>query len=515
MKRLKVIPEIFIWFAFSVVAGFGYAFSFFGYIDSHAQMSYANIVIPTLVWLLLAVICTLLLRAAQNTQCFIHFSRYESLFLECSVFLLLLVGGWVFRFVDYFHAAWPAEADHTYFLYAQVSENATEYMNPHPASRLYVGFLHIICLFLGNSYTAGAYAQFVLLILAVFLWYFAIRKALGKVTALFFVAGAMLLPDSITASMQCNPMMLLFLFYGFIAFLLVEYVYSNAGSFLMYMHVFLLGFCVMLALLFDISGVLAVAAYLVLLLYRDKRDKESSPRRFTSFWEVLGLISGGWCFRFVQAKIYGMGYTDAGSLNGFQGLSLKLPDIEQVKDFVFELGSHPIFIVAITVISVYWFLDRKAPATWIMLAELFLLAVQFLKLDFYLEHDFLIYIGIILLLGIAAGQYLSFSKEEVCETADVPADASEAAPDEADADILTGTKADEVAEPVVTVIHFEEEPAVVVPEKPAEKPLIFIPKSMEIPKRVSKPKVDFAVEVEEARLHFDYPVEETADFDIP
>ena len=29
MKRLSFIPEIFIWLLFSVVAGFGYAFSFF------------------------------------------------------------------------------------------------------------------------------------------------------------------------------------------------------------------------------------------------------------------------------------------------------------------------------------------------------------------------------------------------------------------------------------------------------------------------------------------------------
>ena len=72
-------------------------------------------------------------------------------------------------------------------------------------------------------------------------------------------------------------------------------------------------------------------------------------------------------------------------------------------------------------------------------------------------------------------------------------------------------------EPVVTVIRFDEEPAVTVPEKeaPSDKPLIFIPKSMEIPKRVSKPKVDFAVAVSEDRLHYDYQVDDTADYDIP
>lgn len=493
MKQLKVIPKIFIWFAFSVVAGFGYTFSFFRYMDSHAHLSAGDIVIPTLVWLLLAVICTLLLKTAQKAQCLIRFSKWESLFLEGSVFVLLIVGGWIFRFVDYFHAAWPADVDNSYFLYAQVAQNAAEYMNPHPASRLYVGFLHIICMFFGNHYTAGAIAQFVLMLLAVLLWYLAIRKALGKVAALFFVAGAMLLPDSIAASMQCNPAMLLFLIYGFIAFLLINYMYSTAKGFWHYIQVFFLGFCVMLVFLFDISGVLAVLAYILVLCHCDKRDRDISPHRFNSFFEICGIILAGWCFRFVQSRIYDMRYLDAGELNGYQGLSLRLPDVDQIKEFVFGLGEHPVFIVAIVVISVYWLLEKKGPATWIMLSELFLFAVQFLKLDYYLEHDFIIYMGVMLLLGIAAEQYISYSKEKIEVIDEIPVKSSD--------------------EPVVTVIHFDEEPAVVIPEK-TDKSLIFIPKTMEIPKRVAKPKVDFAVEVEESKLHFDYSVEENADFDI-
>ena len=58
MKRLSIIPEIFIWLAFSVVAGFGYAFSFFEYIGSRAQLTATDIIMPTLVWILLAAICS-------------------------------------------------------------------------------------------------------------------------------------------------------------------------------------------------------------------------------------------------------------------------------------------------------------------------------------------------------------------------------------------------------------------------------------------------------------------------
>lgn len=71
-------------------------------------------------------------------------------------------------------------------------------------------------------------------------------------------------------------------------------------------------------------------------------------------------------------------------------------------------------------------------------------------------------------------------------------------------------------EPVVTVVKFEEQEAVEIPEVSSveEKPLIFIPKSFETPKRVPKPKIDFTLEVPEEDLCFDVDISEQADYDI-
>lgn len=68
-------------------------------------------------------------------------------------------------------------------------------------------------------------------------------------------------------------------------------------------------------------------------------------------------------------------------------------------------------------------------------------------------------------------------------------------------------------EPVVTVVNFDEEPAVVVPDK-TEKTAIFIPKSMEIPKRASKPKLDYALEVSVNEMFYDVdpPIQDDFDF---
>ena len=497
MKRLSFIPEIFIWLAFSVVAGFGYAFSFFEYVESKTHMSVVDIVIPTLVWMLLAAICTFLLRTAQNTQCFVHFSRAESMFLECSILALLLIGGWVFRFVDYFHGVWPVDLDNTYFQYAQVSQNAESYMNPHPASRLYVGFLHIVCMLLGNIYEAGAFIQFLLLIAAVVVWYFTVRKAFGVVAALFFAAGAMLLPDSIVTSMQCNLMMLLFVIYGCVAYLLVQYAYSRQSGFLMYCSEFVLAVLVIAAVLLDISGWLMVSALGLAIRQHWKICVKRSV--LTPFLVCLGIILGEKLFAFVQSQLYGMSFREASNFLSYPYLKLELPELEEVRAFIFSLGTHPIFIVAIVVISIYWFLNKKQAFTWIMLSILFLFGIQLLKLDTYLQHDFMIYMGISVLLGISVQQYLMTENKP---TGDAYLFGNSA--------IKGLGKSKITEEPTVTIIHFDDEPAVTVPEKP----MIFIPKTMEIPKRVSKPKVDYALEVEADKMHYDYTVDESSDFDI-
>jgi hypothetical protein len=129
-----------------------------------------------------------------------------------------------------------------------------------------------------------------------------------------------------------------------------------------------------------------------------------------------------------------------------------------------------------------------------MTAILYLLGLKILHLDFYMQHDFLIYAGLLMLLGMTLREAVAVKKVEA-----------------------TNLKSQAVTlqeMPVVTVVHFEEESAVTVPEKQEEKPVIFIPKSMEIPKRISKPKVEFAIEVAEENMPYDVTIDDNADFDI-
>lgn len=521
MKRLSIIPEIFIWLAFSVLAGFGYAFSFFECIGGRASLTAADIVMPTLVWLVVAVFCTCLLRIAKKTQCFAHFTKSESLFLEYGVLVLLLIGGWVFRFSAHFQGLWPVNPDNEFFQYAQVSRSAVSYMNPHAVSRLYVGFLHILFLFLGNIFEAGSLAQFVLLMVGVFFWYMAVRKTFGQITALFFTAGAMLLPDSIVASVQYNPMMLLFAIYGVIAWIIACYAKGKCSGAAAFVCELGIGMLLGASVLLDVSGwVLVAAGGLALRTHQRNREGKSLVTPVAS---ILGVMFGVKAFSFVQSVLYGMSFAEADNFYGCVDWKMQMPDIHQIQEFFFELGSHPVFIVAIVVIVTYWFMNRRLAVTWIMLGVLFFMTLQLLKLDVYLKHDFLIYMGLLVLLGTSVQQFVwGIDKQEETDKKQSPVNGDTT--ELPNLSFLSDMKVEvskensvpftEDQEPVVTVINFDEQPAVTVEEKQQVRPVIFIPKSMEIPKRISKPKVEFAVEVADEKMHYDLEIEENADFDI-
>ncbi len=479
MKQLSMIPEFLIWLVFSVVAGFGYAFSVFDYIGRNAELSAIDIVIPTLVWLLVAAVSAIFIILAKKTQCFAKFSKFERMFLEFGILLLIFVGGWLFRFAQPFHDIWPVNIENEFFHYAQVSTQSEVYTNSHPASRLYVGFLHIVFLFLGNIYEAGALTQYVILLVGVLLWYLAARKLLGQVTALCFMAGAMLLPDSIIASMQYNPMMLLFAIYGVLMLFIAGHTKSHCRNVVAYIWEFLAGVGIGAVILLDISGWMFVAIGVAAIWYRYK-DQGLGRRLIHIVICLMGCVISSAAFYYIHLHFY--------NVDLYIKHTLQIPELIHLKAFVFELGTHPVFMVSIVTIVTFWFFKARGICSWIMTGILYLLVLKIFQLDFYMQHDFLIYVGLLMLFGMTLREAVAISsatKEEV---------------------VVQET-------PVVTVVHFEKESAVTVPER-EEKPVIFIPKSMEIPKRISKPKVEFTIEVSEEDMHYDVTIDDNADFDI-
>lgn len=481
MKKSARIPEIIIWLFFSMIVCFGYAFSFLTYAARHTQASGFHVALSVSICLLLAGAGVIYVKMPRPGQCFFCFSKTEWIFLEGGILALLLIGGYILRFSDHFYGIWQSGLEDTFFQYAQVVPDRAVYANPHLISGMYVQMLHIACLFFGNIYEIGVSLQFALQLLGVLVWYMALRKLLGRVEALFFVFGAMLLPDSIRHSVQCDPTMLLFLIYGCTVFCMAYYAKSHiSGKWDTFLEA-LLGVMTAFCVFADISGLLMlfVLAYALNCKHRLLSG---------SFWPwskcipvVTGLFAGLFLTVILQSELYGIRVVDAVRLQSRQGLAFTFPDKAFWHRYAARFDMQPAFLPAVLVILAYWFIRTRKVLTYTMGAVLYLFAVQFLQLDLYMEHDFLIYMLLLVLTGMTWKRYFQAYKTE---------------------------------EPVVTVVHFEEQPVVEVPPISEKAPAIFMPKSLTIPKRTPKAKIDYEVEVQEEQLHFDVPVEENADFDV-
>lgn len=364
MKKLYRIPEIGIWLLFSVLICSGYAFSFLSYAARHTQVSVFHVVLSVVICLLLAGGGVIYTKMSHHRQWLLDFSKAEWIILEGSILLLFFAGGYIFRFTDCFANIWQDGLEDTFFQYAQVVSDRVTYANPHLISRIYVGILHIACRFFGNIYEAGAALQFILQLLSTFVWYMALRKLYGRVTALLFAFGAMLLPDSIRHSVQCDPTMLLFLIYGCTVFGMAYYMKSYMpAKWRMLMEV-LLGMLTAVCVLADISGMLILFGFVCTLIRKHKLLSGS----FWSKWlpAMTGLFAGMLFVIVLQAGLYGICLMDSLSLQSYHGLKPVFPKSTFWYYYMERLGRHQIFFPAVFVILAYWFIRNRKRLTYIM-----------------------------------------------------------------------------------------------------------------------------------------------------
>ncbi len=437
----------------------------------------------------------------SNKEAVLRPSTVKPLLLEGVFLLLLLVGGSILRFADSFQTIWTHGTDKSFFLLAQVTENGLAYANPHVASKLYVFLLNVVCLLFGNVYEACAFAQFVLFLLAVSVWYFLIRKVVSPIAALIFATGAMLLPDVIALSVSCNPIVLVFLLFGITAWTLVSYANSEREGVVFYFQLLLAVIFTAMAVISDISGILYIVAFVFVYLYRYKKTNTID--------NIVSAILAIVIFSYILfTNIYVHMVLDTISpdnpmyFNSFYHLKPVVPTVETLKAFVVSFAAQPILIIFAFMIFRYWFIKNKSIVTWLLLETIYVFLLKIFSLDTYLSHDFLIYMLLLMSAGIGVYNLLLMISTKT---------------------VLISPKVSDT-EPRVTVIEFEKEEAVVVSalETPqpvihaeeSERPLIFIPKTFETPKRISKPKIDFEMEVEEDKNCYDVEVSEQADFDI-
>lgn len=497
MKRLSIIPQGIIWFLFLIITGFGYTFSVLEYVGKRTAMTFWGIAVADFIWILLAAGVIAGIYWLKKAKFYIVLSQKQRLFLECGVLLLVLIGGCTFRFAEPFQGLWNTETENEFFQYAQIVKNAKAYQNPHLASRLYVGCLHIVFRLLGNIYQAGTILQFVLLLVGGSLWYLAVRSTFGTIPALFFAAGAMLLPDSIRASLQYDPVMLVFTLYGVLAWLIACYKKSASHGILKVLLEICLGILAGVAVMLDLSGWILAVWYLISL---------KKKRVFTPFLAAGSMCLGIGTVTWLQMSLYHSSIQEALRFSSYAQLSAALPDAAKMQDFVFLLGTHPILWTAILVIAAFWFLQDKKNTVCFMAGIEFLFVLKCMGWDAGLYYEFGIYTGLFILLGIVFGQCAApILKTSECVLSKNAED-TEAESEEED-DAFLNDKS-------MVVVTFEQEPQAKQTEVAMPKQsVVYIPERMEFRKRISKPKIEYGRDISEEEMHFDLPEEELNDTD--
>lgn len=498
MKRLSIIPQGIIWFLFLIITGFGYTFSVLEYVGRQTAMTFGGIAVAGFIWFMFAALSIAGLYWLQKEKFCIVFSKKQRLFLECSVLVLLLTGGCIFRFFEPFQGLWSVDAENEFFQYAQIVKNAKEYQNPYLASRLYVAFLHILFRVFGNIYQAGTIAQFILLLTGGLFWYFAVRNTFGTTTALFFTAGAMLLPDSIRASLQYDPVMLVFAIYGVDAWLIASYRKSSSQGVQNILLEIGLGVLVGGAVMLDLSGWIIAAWYWISM---------KEKRVFTPFVALGSIVSSVGAVMWMQMFAYHISMEEALQFSGYARLSFTASSIISLQKFIFSLGTHPILWTAIFVIAVFWFLPDKKDTVYFMAGMEFLFLLKYMGWDADLYQDFWIYTGLATLLGVVFRQCTAQIIKLPDGVSKFPEDVETEDEDEDDAFLNDKS---------MVVVTFEQEPQerTTKIELPQQS-VAYIPERVEFRKKISKTKIEYGRDISEEELHFDLPEEVTdTDYDV-
>ncbi len=186
---------------------------------------------------------------------------------EALIFVLLFAAGVFLRI--YFIGSGTEHA--AYFETAMVNGSPVITL-AHGAQYFYVLLLRGLFLLTGNHFMAGIILQICLQMTAAFLWYLAVKKCAGRVSALVLFAGFMLMPASIREGLLYSPKMLYMLLCGIVLLLtgcLIERQHRNAAfRWYVWLVAVLTGVGIGVLIYLDVTGILFLLPALFLLFVK-------------------------------------------------------------------------------------------------------------------------------------------------------------------------------------------------------------------------------------------------------
>lgn len=147
---------------------------------------------------------------------------------EAIAVCVLLVTGVVIRALMLNAAAALAVyRDICYFEGAKVTGQAIP-LTAQSMEYFYYILLRGVFYVVGNHFTAGFILQIVLQTISSLIWYFALKKLIGRIGAFFFLITATVFPFFVNAGLQYSPEVLYALLYGLVL-LLIGFYYEKSG----------------------------------------------------------------------------------------------------------------------------------------------------------------------------------------------------------------------------------------------------------------------------------------------
>lgn len=355
----------------------------------------------------------------------------------------------------------------------------------HGATYLYLWLLHMLFFIFGNHVAVALILQIVLQLVGTFVWYFAVRRLAGVLSAEISFAFLMLSPYMVGLCAEVSPAFLLFLLYAIV-------LYCVTGCLKVTCHpvwVIIVGLLIGIVLYLDIFGAtLLVFVVSILTLNRDKSNDFWHSKGAVIVFAVLGTLAGFFLTigvdTLVSGKFYGNVlwawyklYQPAFSMASVKS-TVWGNSIWNFADVYFLLGG-----MAAGCFSFWCSKKNTRQGVWIALAAAFTVLLAFQMENANVGSEAYLYIVFSVLAGV--GIEAVFVKETLPEK-------------------MSEVEIEEAAEIV-------DETEVISKEQPSK--IQFLDNPLPVPKKHTPKTLDYRLQGEDGD-QFDLDVSEEDDFDI-
>lgn len=408
--------------------------------------------------------------------------RLWEIFLALSLF----AGAILTRVYWFFHHFVTPLGSLQYYDAAIIREGGSVSAAEQGISCLYTRLLSFLFSFLGNRQEAGILMQCVLQLAGIVLFYFAVRRLTGKITALVSLGILSFFPGAVRYCFMLTPEILFFFLFSCLLFLLStfqrgEEKKGRRTAAAIFITAFL-GLCGGYLFYLDITGILFFAALLFVLLSKKRKKGKTLVYIISS---GLGILLGFGLFLFFEASVSDSGFIVAFSrwrqtAFGSTNLSFILagPDITSVASIA------GCFFAAWYVLS-FPFLKQDKGSFYMLFLLVISMFVFFQKTN--MDYQILGTMCWSVLAGLGVTSVFQERESRLWHKNK-----------EKDVDSMTEEDTDIIIEDI------EEKPAIQ-----------FIENPLPLPKKHVKRTMDYKFHPEEAMMKYDIEIAENDDFDLP